>query len=280
MKLSHFIVSCLMLVLCMSESAYAQSSNKDMIKSLQKRLKHDPNDQAARYNLGTIYYQDEAYDKAQENLNNALALATPALRADSAYNLGSTLYRIGQSKEDVAPQEALRSYAQALNQYELAIRENASDEDARHNYELVTQRVKWLRDQLQQQSQSDKSQSEDSQGESQQQDSQNSEGQAGDSAQEEGSLSDYQAGEEDSQQASQSENGDEQTSSTQGADPSGEERDSQQIFEGSDDTGESAEQLSREQALWILDSMKQEEAGSFLNYQQRNSRQKPVGRDW
>ena len=122
------------------------------------------------YNMGVAAYRKGDLDQAEQLFDQALTLADDmALRARSAYNLGTTAYRKAMeqpaSPDPTAPQgqtdaatrldDAAEQLGQALQHYREAIDADPRDLDAKANGELAYRLLKQLeqmQEQMQQQS--------------------------------------------------------------------------------------------------------------------------------
>ena len=282
------------------QAAEAPKRSDEALTARLERLLHKrPDDPAVHYNLGTIRYHHADYEKAAASLNKALAMSTSSLQGRASYNLGNTLYRQGHAKESTAADEAVRLYRQALDDYRLAIRQDPRDRDAQYNYELVERRLKALQDAhakprasqtqqaRQQPSQDQPAQPQQPQGRQSQQASEQPQQQAGRSSEEQAGQQAASAAEHANEPQAQSgdstQTGEPQHPSpaqAQGQQP--EPREASQSEQGESSGRRSAEQreMSKQQALWILDTMQREERGALSTTQQGQARQAPVGQDW
>lgn len=125
----------------------------------QRLLGQKPADARLQYNAGTAAYQAKQFEQAMTNFS--AALSSPAetdLLQRSYYNLGNTLYRIGD--EEVDPSKKMAGWEQAIKQYESALKLNPQDADARFNHDLVQKKLEELKKQQQQSQQQKQDQDE------------------------------------------------------------------------------------------------------------------------
>lgn len=256
---------------------------------LEQELTRHPNDPALQYNHGTLLYHDEHYEQAAESLRKALSASRAALQGRAAYNLGNTYYRLGQAKEAAKSADTLALYKQALDGYRLAIKQDPHDSDARYNYELVQKRMTALEAQQAktqetkaQQGQAEQDEASAAQqqerGASQQAEEQHAEAQetqAAQSAQEQQAASETSAQQQEEQPQTEP-----QRDASQAAERTEEQGEDRKAAKASASKQEASDEkeLSKQQALWILDSVKREEQGALKK--DGHASEVPVERDW
>jgi len=278
-----------------SDADEPKVSEDPQASRFERLLKQRPNDPALHYNLGTVRYQHGRYDKAAESLSAAIASSSSSLQGRASYNLGNTHYRLGRAEEQTAPNQAIDFYQKALEDYRLAIRQDPKDVDAKYNYELAERRLNALKIQQAQQ-QSGKAQQQ--QANEQESEAQTASAQAaqGEQAKQEQSQQAQaqqqqtgQSGESQPQQAASAESKSESTSSketAQGAEQQGQQAQAvqqqpgQQGAEPHAQMATEAQNMSQQQALWILDTLKNEERGALVKEHQGSARESDVEQDW
>ena len=124
-------------------------------------LKNRKKDDGAQFGLGVTAYQQKDMETAARALNNAMNSNDKSLASKATYNLGN-MFRDQQKMEE------------SLALYRKAIELDATDEDAKVNYELLKQ---VLQQQEQQQQQDKQNQEQDQEKQDQQKQDQDSEGQ-------------------------------------------------------------------------------------------------------
>jgi Ca-activated chloride channel family protein len=143
-----------------------QGAFKDYNKLLDK--KDDPR---LHFNAGAAAYQSRDLENAKKEFSEALASPDLPLQQRSYYNLGNTLFRIGQQMPDTSKKQ--EAWENAVKQYESALKLNAQDGDAKFNQDFVKKQLELLKQQQQQQQQSndknnkDKNQNQDKQNQDQ-----------------------------------------------------------------------------------------------------------------
>ena len=274
---------------------------------VQRALAHRPENPALHYDLGTLRYRRGDYARAAESLNHAMAAAPEALRGRAAYNLGNAEYRQARQAEPGAPQDALAAYQRALDAYRLAMQQDPSDEDARFNDALTRRRLEALRKRQAQDASSKPSSSDHhepsaqrqqvEQGQTQQERTQatpgssETRGEPPQTAQSE--TSEPQAGHAQEpaarpQEPSGAESRQEAASADATPAPSRSSGSGEREGEGNEggaarataQGGETPKDMTTQQALWILDSLRQEEQLARPSPQQGQAREDTVDRDW
>jgi tetratricopeptide (TPR) repeat protein len=103
---------------------YEERQYDEALKRYTDAQVHDPDSAILHFNIGDVFYQQEAFDRANEEFERSLAGADAELRARSFYNLGNAHFR---------RQEIER----AIDAYKESLRLNPYDEDAKYNLELA-----------------------------------------------------------------------------------------------------------------------------------------------
>ncbi|WP_414640922.1 tetratricopeptide repeat protein, partial [Archangium sp.] len=105
--------------------AYEAGRYEDALSAFEQAKKERPNDPAVEFNRGDALMKLGRYDEAQKAFQQvAEANNLPELRQKATYNLGNVHAMTGNTRE------ALKAYRRALTL-------NPSDEQARHNYEVL-----------------------------------------------------------------------------------------------------------------------------------------------
>ena len=98
------------------------------LEAYQSAAENRPEDAISHYNLGTVLYQKERFEKAADEFRRSLDAADPVRRAQGYYNLGNA-------------QVQLNDIEGAIRSYKSALRLNPADLDAKHNLELVLEKL-------------------------------------------------------------------------------------------------------------------------------------------
>jgi Ca-activated chloride channel family protein len=172
------------------------------------------NDYRLHYNAGTSAYRAKELDAAEKQLGEALNSPTivsdlPA-REHAYYNLGNTLYHLGEPAAD--PQKKQERWEQSIENYLSALRLNTNDLDARNNLAFVKKKLEELKQQQQQQQKDQKNQDQKNQQNQQSQDQKDQKDQQQQSAQK-----DQQDKKDQQNQAQQQQNKDNKSGQTNAA---------------------------------------------------------------
>jgi Ca-activated chloride channel family protein len=137
---------------------YYQNGQYDRAtQEYEQLLRKHPDDARLHFNAGAAAYQAGKFDDAGKDFNAALHSPDLPLQQPTFYNLGNTLYRLGEQAPD--PSKKSEAWEESVKSYEAALQLDPHDADARFNLELVKKRLEELK---KQQSQSQKSQDKNS----------------------------------------------------------------------------------------------------------------------
>ncbi|HZV36425.1 MAG TPA: VWA domain-containing protein, partial [Verrucomicrobiae bacterium] len=134
---------------------YNQGKYEEALKDYNQSLEKKKDDPRLHFNAGTAAYQAHQLDEASKQFNDALESPDLNLQQRAYYNLGNTLYRIGEQMPDAAKKQ--EAWENSMKQFANALKLNKQDADAKYNEEFVKKQLEELKKQQQsQQSQSDK----------------------------------------------------------------------------------------------------------------------------
>ena len=231
---------------------YKQAEYDQALDSYNDALINLPKSPYIHYNIGNASYQKGDYKKAVEAYTESLFTDDEALEEKANYNIGNCKYRQGKLKENTNLQETVKLFREALDYYKRAIELNRENLSAKFNHEFVERKLKELLDRQQQEQNQ-----QDSEGERQER--QESEGESQNQQQEEGNQ------EEQRESNSESEQSEEQQPDEGKAVNRGQ--------------GEKKE-ITLEEALRLLDSLKDEEQQQLPRSQPRRGRFPETFKDW
>lgn len=121
-------------------SNYEKGKLKNAQQDFYNNSVKNPKDSTLHFNLGNAYYQNKEYDKAETEYQYPLR--------DGKFQDKSIVYQnIGNINYDK------KEYKKAIENYRKSLLENPNNQDARHNYEMVSKLLK--RQQKQQQNSKD-----------------------------------------------------------------------------------------------------------------------------
>ena len=219
------------------------------LEAYQSAAENRPEDAIARYNLGTTLYQKKQFEKAADEFRRSLDAADSVHRAQGYYNLGNA-------------QVQLNDIEGAIRSYKSALRLNPADLDAKHNLELMLEK-------LEQKSQQNRSESEDEDKNQQEQDQQQQNQDQQDRDGQEPNQQD-QENPSESEQQQQSQESSEQEATSEESPPQSEQGATQQPIE-----------MSKEDAIRLLEAVKDNEKEIQKKIlQKRFSRRQRSEKDW
>lgn len=142
--------------------AYEEQKFVDAEVEYRKGLEKNSKSFSGAFNLGNALYRQEKYPEAAQQFRTAATLAgTDKERVAAAYhNTGNSLLQAGE-------------YAQSIEAYKEALRNNPNDDDTRYNLVYAQHLLKQQQQEQQQQNQNQNQQNQNQQQQEQQQDEQN-----------------------------------------------------------------------------------------------------------
>lgn len=185
------------------------------------------------YNQGTADYDGGEFEKAVEKLEASLQTPDLGLQQKAYYNLGNSLYRLGQANQSQDPKQTMERWEKSVKAFEDALALDADDADAEFNRDFVKRKL----DELKQQQEQKNDQNQDQQNEK------------NDEQQKQEDQQDQQQGDQQDQQQENQQGDQKQDSESDESQQQGEPNDGE-----SSESGESKEQSGSEGG-------KQDEAG-------------------
>jgi len=91
--------------------------------------------------LGSAAYKNNQYDKAGEAYQKTLQTDQLSVQQQAYYNLGDTLYRVGQQTEKSDTKQTIQAWQQAIQSYENALKLKPDDADAKFNRDFVKRKL-------------------------------------------------------------------------------------------------------------------------------------------
>lgn len=256
---------------------YKSGKYDEALKQYQKLLQRKADDPRLHFNAGTAAYRDGQFEQAAKQFNDALATPDIKLQAPAYYNHGNSLYEMGERNAD--PSKRSEAWQQAVKDYELSLKLDPKDPDAKYNLEYVKKRLEELKQQQSQQNKSDQNKqdqnkqqqnqqqqsnpSKQDQNQQQQQSQQKDQSQQQQSSQQQQQQQQQQAEQqkqEDQKQqqaASQAQQKPQQPQQAQAAKPGEQSKEDQKQRE--EEAAYAAGEMTPEQAQQLLDAQKNEE---------------------
>ena len=241
---------------------YAEGKYEDAAAGYNAALVDHPDSADLHFNLGDATYKQGKYDEAIAAFQKVETATDPRRASRVAYNVGNASFRKGQGLEQTEPQKALQLYAEALASYRRALGITPDDEDAKFNYELVTQKIDELKKRLEEQKKNQDQQQDQQKDQQQDQQQQNQDQKNQDQQQ-----PDQQQQQGDQQQNQPDQAKDEQEKQDQ------QQQDQQQQGEQKQDQQEQAGGEQQEQQK--PEDQQQKDGGAPGNTEQQSADQKP-----
>jgi Ca-activated chloride channel family protein len=273
---------------------YKAGQYDQALKEYERLLERKADDPRLHFNAGAAAYRNRQFDEAAKQFNEAIASPDLKLQQLSYYNRGNAQYWLGEKNPDST--KRTEAWQKSLKDYELAMKLNPQDADAKFNHEFVKKRLEELKQQQQQQQQQNKNK----QDKNDQKDQQNSSQQNQDNQQNERSKEDQKQQQQEQQQGQQKQDDSKQNQQDQqkqdqqqqqaaqqkqdqDKQPPPSEQSTSQQKEQSGETNEqqyAAGQMTPEQARQLLDAQKGDEKMlSPKSEGKPRDRSKPI-RDW
>ena len=131
---------------------YQSGDFKNAFDEYNRLAQRKTNDYRLHYDAGTAAYKAKQLETAQAQFNAALntpdIIADPQDQERTYYNLGNTLYQMGEPLPE--PDKKKELWQQAIQNYDHAVHLNTNDIDARNNLAYVKQKLEELKQQQQQ----------------------------------------------------------------------------------------------------------------------------------
>jgi len=134
---------------------FNEKKYKTALHEFEDLLKKKPDDPKLSFNVGAAAYMIDRYEVASNYFALALnAPKNPELQQKALYNMGNTLYRIGEKEQDLS--KRYEQWKLSTNYYAAALKFNPKDKNAQFNYEFVKKKIEELEKQLPKQNQQQK----------------------------------------------------------------------------------------------------------------------------
>ncbi|MEI9998338.1 MAG: BatD family protein [Verrucomicrobiota bacterium] len=131
------------------ERAYKSGDYQDAEQGYEKAAQNAPARSELEYNRGDAAYKAGDFSEAETAFRKALESPNLGLQERTYYNLGNTQYQHGAALMQASTRKTIKLWKAALHSYECALQLKDSA-DARHNYQVVKEKLDELRQQLKQ----------------------------------------------------------------------------------------------------------------------------------
>jgi tetratricopeptide (TPR) repeat protein len=118
------------------------------LQEYEHLLEKKADDPRLRYNAGAAAYRSQKFDEAAKQFTNVLAAPDLKLQQRAYYNLGNSLYRIGEKSADSGRKKDY--WENALKTLEIAVKLDSQDQDAKFNRDFVKKKLEELQKQQEQ----------------------------------------------------------------------------------------------------------------------------------
>lgn len=125
--------------------SYGAGKFKDAEHEYQRLLEKKPDDARLHYNAGAAAYQASEFEEAAKHFSDSLTSPDLDVQERSYYNLGDSLYRLGDAQTDANKKS--QAWEQAIKHFEGALKLNPQDGDAKYNMEFVKKKLEELKKQ-------------------------------------------------------------------------------------------------------------------------------------
>lgn len=266
---------------------YEAGQFQEAEKEFQRLLEEKPDDARLHYNAGAAAYRAKRYTEAAKSFGEALTAPDLHLQQQAFYNLGDTLYRLGEEAAEL--NQKMSHWEKSVKQFDGALKLNPSDADAKHNLEFVKEKLEELKQQQSKQQQQEKQDSKNQESkdqkdqQQQQQDSPKEQKDREQKKPQEKSDPSKQDQDEPKQKEDQQKDApdqqkdqakqDKQEDKNQGDDPSGSQAETNQVQAVPG-------QMTPQQAQQLLDSQKGEEKALIFVPAKRNESKNRIFKDW
>jgi Ca-activated chloride channel family protein len=133
-----------------AEKAFQKGDFSKAEQEYRKAAEKSPDKPVLQFNHGAAAYKAGQFEPAAESFAKATKAEDPKLQQDDDYNLGNTQYRLGQKTEKTNPEQTIKTWEQAVQSYEAALKLQPADTDAKYNRDLVKRKIEELKKQQQQ----------------------------------------------------------------------------------------------------------------------------------
>lgn len=146
---------------------YKAGKYEESLKEYQQLLEGKTGDPRLHFNAGAAAYRNSQFDEAAKQFNEAIASPDLTLQELCYYNRGNAEYWLGEKNQD--PTKRTEAWEKSLKDYELSMKLNPQDPDARFNHDFVKKKLEELKQQQQQKQQKQQKKEEEKQNQQQQQ---------------------------------------------------------------------------------------------------------------
>ena len=267
---------------------YEGGNFNESLKEYHRLLEKKPSDARLRFNAGSAAYRNREFNEAAKQFNEALSAQDLQVQQRAYYNLGNTLYQLGETAPET--NSRMEQWTNSLHSFQNALALNSQDADAKFNHEFVKRKLEELQKQQQQQQQSqnqnkqdqnkDQQSKNDSQGKQDQQKNEQQQNQQEQAKQDQQQQKSEEQKQQEQSQASQQqkEKEEKEKQSAKSSSQDGEKSNEQQQAEAQP---VAAGQMTEQQAKQLLDAQKgHEQVLIFKPTGQKDKARTKTLKDW
>lgn len=131
---------------------FQEKRYESALKIYRRLARENPDMPRFAYNAGASAYRAKDMEEAEKQFVNAShSPENLKLQQKAHYNLGNTLFRLGEAAAN--PEQKIANWEQAIQRYQHAISLDETDQDAQENLDFVKHRLEELQQQQQNQEQ-------------------------------------------------------------------------------------------------------------------------------
>ena len=252
---------------------YKDGNYEKALKEYEQILQRKPDDARLHFNAGTAAYRNGRFAEATNQFNAALNSPDLKLQESAYYNRGNSSYWLGEKAPD--PKQRSEAWERSLKDYDLTLKLNPQDVDAKFNRDFVKKRLEELKQQQQQQQQSKQDKSDQQKQDQQQQQQQNDQDkQQQNQQQQQQAKQDQSQQQQDSSQQNQQQQAEQKKQDQQQQQAAQQQQQQQQ--QASSQAQQNQEEKERQAAAYAAGQMTPEQAQQLLDAQKGEERMLPV----
>jgi len=127
---------------------YNKNEFNKALESYEKASQELADSDVVNFNLGAASYKLEDYDSAIKYFQKSLLSDDQMLQKKASFNLGNSKYKYGITKEDSDINSAVDLLEQALHHYQRVLDQQIENDDGKYNYEFVQKELVRLKEKL------------------------------------------------------------------------------------------------------------------------------------
>jgi len=130
-----------------AEQAYQHGEFAKSQKEYSAAAAKEPTKTELQFNAGSAAYKAGDLAQAATAFQNSLHTEQVPMQQGAYYNLGNTQFRLGQKTEKSNPKETIETWEKAVSSYDAALQIEPGDLQAKHNRDLVQNKIEQLKKQ-------------------------------------------------------------------------------------------------------------------------------------